>query len=87
MCDKSSGSVGRVRVELDPELVGGRQVGGDSVAAEVAKDRALSAVAVDLNVVPVAVVALLDVQLQKSEKRICLFTLSNCLSFSNRRLV
>ena len=68
MCDKSSGSVRRVRVELDPELVGGRQVGGDGVAAEVAEDRALGAVAVDLNVVPVAVVALLNVELQKSEK-------------------
>lgn len=69
MRNKSSGSIGRVRVELDPELVGGSQVGRDGVAAEVAEDRALGAVAVNFNVVPVAVVALLDVKLQKSEKR------------------
>jgi len=54
--NKSSGSIGRVRVELDPELVGGSQVGGDGVAAVVAEDRALGAVAVNFNVVPVAVV-------------------------------
>ena len=70
MCDEASSSVGRIRVEFDPKFFSVGDVGGDGGAAEVAQDWPLGIVPVNLDVVAVAIVAVLKIELEEPE-RVC----------------